>query len=271
MSLAPKPPPELQFTADEGASEICRRVAKFAAREAAGYGSRRFFEAVAAALGRVNPSDARNSVGQAAGAELAGELARHVREPWARDGIERGLDLFTHCIDETGRRCVASLVAEYFGWRECPDPFFHRAGSIIARRSATELIRLAQVTGGYARTPKPNADERRLLAAVPRQTSVPFPRHPSDALAYTNPFCERVLMVLGFIGDPARERLRSFTEVPSLGSEGVVGALSNAEFAWLVEPGPVAVPVVGRALLWFPRESDHDLRRLHLLLAAAIA
>jgi len=250
------PPPELQFAANESAIEICRRVAWFARREALALSCRRFFECVAAALGRVGPPGYEAAT---AGSTLASELARHVHEPWARDGIERGLDLFGRCIDETGRRCVASLVAEYVGWREPPDAFFHRAGSIIAERSAAALVRLAQVTGGYARTPKPAVDERRLLAAVPG-------RGETSCLGGG-----RVLAVLGFAGEPLEERLRSPTQVPSLGSEGVITALSSGEFGWLVEPGPVAVPVVGRALLWFPREHDHDLRRLHLLLAAAIA
>jgi hypothetical protein len=127
---------------------------------------------------------------------------------------------------------------------------------IIAQRSATELVRLAQVTAGYARTPKPEPDERRLLAAVPRTSS--------------SPASERFLTVLGFTGDRPSECVRSATEVPSLGSEGVINGLSCADFGWLAEAGPIAVPVVGRVLLWFPREADHDLRRLHLLLSAAI-
>jgi hypothetical protein len=258
-----KPPPELQFAVDDDGSDICRRVAGVARREAVAAESRRFFESVALALGMVSGSGpaSRHGMRETPGAALANELAPHVREPWVRDGIERGLALFGACVagqaGETSRRCVASLVAEYLGWREPPDAFFHRAGSIIATRSGSELGRLAQVTAGYARTPKPEPDERRLLAAVPRATS--------------SPASERCLTVLGFVGDPPSERVRCPTDVPSLGSEGVIGGLSGAEFGWLAEPGPIAVPVVGRVLLWFPREADHDLRRLHLLLAAAIA
>ena len=239
--MSAKSPPELQFVADDDARDVCRRVADMARREAVAVESRRFFEAVAAALGPMAPRDGRRRSQDTAGAELASMLARHIREPWARDGIERGLALFCACSDgeagEIGRRCVASLVAEYIGWREPPDAFFHRAG--------------------YARTPKPDDDERRLLAAVPRTSR--------------SPASERFLTVLGFAGDPPSERVRSATEVPSLGSDGVIGGLSSAELGWLVEPGPIAVPVVGRALLWFPREADHDLRRLHLLLTSAIA
>jgi hypothetical protein len=249
-------PAELQFSADTDAREICQRVAGLARREAVAVESRRFFDSVAGALGQNRLGSESLPIRGSAGATLASELARHVREPWARDGIERGLDLFSACVDETGRRCVASLVAEYLGWREPPDNFFHRAGSILTRRSALELTRLARVTAGYARTPKPGEGERRLLAAVPRKTS--------------SPACERHLTVLGFAGDPPAERVRSSTEIPSLGSEGVIGGLSAAEFGWLAEPGPIDVPVVGRVLLWFPRDTDHDLRRLHLLLAAAI-
>jgi hypothetical protein len=256
-----KPLPELQFAADDDGSDICRRVAGVARREAVAAESRRFFELVALALGMVSPPAGRHALRETPGAALASELAPHVREPWVRDGIERGLALFGACVagqaGETARRCVASLVAEYLGWREPPDAFFHRAGSIIATRSASELVRLAQVTAGYARTPKPEADERRLLAAVPRTTS--------------SPASERYLTVLGFVGDPASERVRCPTEVASLGSEGIIGGLSSGEFGWLAEPGPIAVPVVGRVVLWFPREADHDLRRLHLLLAAGIA
>lgn len=259
--MSAKSPPELQFVADDDARDVCRRVADMARREAVAVESRRFFEAVAAALGPMAPRDGRRRSQDTAGAELASMLARHIREPWARDGIERGLALFCACSDgeagEIGRRCVASLVAEYIGWREPPDAFFHRAGSIIAHRSAADLRRLARVTAGYARTPKPDDDERRLLAAVPRTSR--------------SPASERFLTVLGFAGDPPSERVRSATEVPSLGSDGVIGGLSSAELGWLVEPGPIAVPVVGRALLWFPREADHDLRRLHLLLTSAIA
>jgi hypothetical protein len=244
-------PPEQQWVADDGSAEICERVAKLALAEAQAVGSRRFFQAVAVALGRGSGGHAGLE-----GAALAKELAGHVREPWVSDGLERGLALFSTCIDETGRRCVASLVAEYLGWREPPDNFFHRAGSMLARRGAAELVALAQVLAGYARTPKPGVDERRLLAAVPRHGS--------------SPGCERTLTVLGFVGDPAVERLRSGTKVPSLGCEGVIGALADAAFCWHAEPGPLGVPIVGRALLWFPREADHDLRRLHLLLASAI-
>jgi hypothetical protein len=257
--MSPKPLPELQLLPEDDGVDICRRVAGMARREAVAVESRRFFEAVAAALGPMAPRAGSGRASETAGEALASMLARHVREPWARYGIERGLALFCGCIDgEAGaaaRRCVASLVAEYVGWREPPDAFFHRAGSIVASRSAADLQRLTRVTAGYARTPKPERGERRLLAAVPRTVS--------------SPASERYLTVLGFAGDPPAEVLRSATEVQSLGSEGVIGGLSNAELGWLVEPGPIAVPVVGRALLWFPREADHDLRRLHLLLSSA--
>ncbi|MFO7565053.1 MAG: hypothetical protein R6X02_20575 [Enhygromyxa sp.] len=256
--LSPKPP-ELQLAADDDGGDICRRVAGMARREAVAVESRRFFEAVAAALGPMAPRAEGRSCESSADA-LASMLARHVREPWARYGIERGLAMFCGCIDgeagETARRCVASLVAEYIGWREPPDAFFHRAGSIIVSRSAADLQRLTGVTGSYARTPRPQRGERRLLAAVPRTAS--------------SPASERYLTVLGFAGDPPTELVRSTTEIPSLGSEGVIGGLSSAELGWLAEPGPIAVPVVGRALLWFPREADHDLRRLHLLLSSAV-
>lgn len=259
--MSPKPPLELQLFVEDDAGDICRRVAAIARREAVAIESRRFFDAVAVALGPMAPRSDRQRSSETAGEALASTLARHVREPWARYGIERGLALFGACIDgeagDPARRCVASLVAEYLGWREPPDMFFHRAGSIVAPRSAAELHRLARVTAGYARTPKPEADERRLLAAVPRTAS--------------SPASERYLTVLGFAGDPPSELVRSGTGVPSLGSEGVIGGLSSAELGWMVEPGPIAVPVVGRALLWFPREADHDLRRLHLLLSSAIS
>lgn len=247
MSL--EPPPELQFSSDADPREICQRVAKEARLEAVAVESRRFFECVAAALGQHRRNGEGEPSRRSPGATLATELARHVREPWARDGIERGLYLFGTCVDEIGRRCVASLVAEYLGWREPPDNFFHRAASIIAHRSGTELTRLARVTAGYARTPKPGDDERRLLAAVPRKTSSTTEHH---------------LTVLGFAGEPPLECVRSSTEIPSLGSEGVIGGLSSAEFGWLAEPGPIDVPVVGRVLLWFPRDADHEIGRAHV-------
>lgn len=247
------PPPELQFGDDDRPSDICGRLAGYAMREAASIGTRRFFSAIAIALGRATTRDP----GDEAGAELARELARHVREPWVRDGIDRGLDLFAACIDETGRRCVAGLVAEYFGWREPPDTFFHRVGALFVRRSATELVRLARVTAGYARLPKPTIDEDRLLAAVPVRGS--------------RTCSVRRLMILGFVGDPRRESLRSTTDVPSLGSDDVLGALASANLGMLAEDEAIDVPLVGRPLLWFPCNADHDLRRLHLLLAGAIS
>jgi hypothetical protein len=253
MSLAPMPPPELQFGDDDRPSDICGRVASYAVREASSIGTRRFFAAIAIALGRTTAREP----GDEAGAELARELARHVREPWVRDGIDRGLDLFGACIDETGRRCVAGLVAEYFGWREPPDTFFHRVGALFVRRSATELVRLARVTAGYARLPKPTIDEDRLLAAVPVRGSRSGPI--------------RRLMILGFVGDPRRESLRSSTDVPSLGSDDVLGALASADLGMIADDEALEVPLVGRPLLWFPCTADHDLRRLHLLLAGAIS
>src|SRR5690606_36981767 len=207
--MSAKLPPELQFVADDEARDVCRRVADMARHEAVAVESRRFFEPVAAAMGPMGPMAPRSGPSrgqQSAGSELASTLARHVREPGARDGIERGLALFCGCSDgEAGaiaRRCVASLVAEYFGWREPPDAFFHRAGSILAHRSAADRIRLARVTAGYARPPRPEPDERRLLAAVPRTSN--------------SPASDRYLTVLGFAGDPPSERVRSATEVPSL-------------------------------------------------------
>ncbi|PRQ03256.1 hypothetical protein ENSA5_17410 [Enhygromyxa salina] len=255
MNLAPKPPPELEFVAEDRPAEICERVAGYALREAGAWARRRFFAAVAVALGRAGPREG----GLEAGAELARELARHVREPWVRDGIERGLDLFTLCVDETGRRCVAALVAEYFGWREAPDLFFHRVGSIFARRSAAELVRTARVTAGYACMPKPTLDELRLVASVPCRTGATSR--------------ERRLTIVSFSGDPFRERLRSATQIPSLGSDGLLVALADAGLGLLaqLDDTELPVPLVGRPLLWFPREADHDLRRLHLILASAIA
>jgi hypothetical protein len=253
MSLVPMPPPELQFGDDDRPSDICGRLAGYAMREASSIGTRRFFATTAIALGRA----AARGCGDEAGAELARELARHVREPWVRDGIDRGLDLFAACIDETGRRCVAGLVAEYFGWREPPDPFFHRVGALFVRRSATELVRLGRVTAGYARLPKPTVDEDRLLAAVPVRGNRSGPI--------------RRLMILGFTGDPRRESVRSTTDVPSLGCDDVLGALASADLGLLAEGESLDVPLVGRPLLWFPARADHDLRRLHLLLAGAIA
>lgn len=267
LSLAPQPPIELQFTADDRPAQICERVAGYALREAEAIGSRRFFAAVAVALGRASPG-----VGALeGGAALARELARHVREPWVRDGIDRGLDLFSTCVDETGRRCVAALVAEYFGWREPPDPFFHRVGSIIAGRDAAELVRLSIITAGYARTPKPATDELRLLASIAYRDPLGCYRErvgPSFAGASG---CERRLTIVGFAGEPRRERMRSPTEIPSLGSDHLVASLAGAQLGQLAEPEPSEVPLVGRPLLWFPPAVDHDLRRLHLLLASAIA
>ena len=258
LSLAPEPPVELQFTADDRPAQICERVASYALREVEALASRRFFAMVAVALGRSTPGAGALE----AGATLARELSRHAREPWVRDGIGRGLDLFFTCIDETGRRCVAALVAEYFGWREPPDLFFHRIGSVIAGRDAAQLVRLALITASYARTPKPAADELRLLA------SVTYAAAPSRQ---TMGGCERRLTIVGFGGQPQRERLRSATDLPSLGSDHLLNSLASAQLGQLAEPEPAQVPLVGRPLLWFPRAVDHDLRRLHLLLASAIA
>lgn len=244
-------PPGLNLDTDLGEGEICQRVAAFAQREAEQLGSRRFFARVAEATGHRG------------GADLARELAGYLGEDWARDNIERGLDLFHHCVDETGRRCVATLVAEYLGWREPPDNFFHRAGALLSRRSASELVRIARIVGAYARLTKPHDHELRMLAAVPSSSiGDPVPAPPT-------------LAVLGFVreespGGAARESARITTELPSGANEMLIVALATAEFAWLAEPGPVAVPLVGRPLLWFPISLDADLRRLHLLFASAI-
>ncbi|MFV8753316.1 hypothetical protein ACNOYE_22435 [Nannocystaceae bacterium ST9] len=250
MSALSKPP-GLNLDTDLGEGEICQRVAAFAQREAEQLGSRRFFARVAEATGHRG------------GAELARELASHLGESWARDNIERGLDLFHHCVDETGERCVAALVAEYLSWREPPDSFFHRAGALLSRRSASELVRLARILGAYARLAKPHDHELRMLAAVPNGSlGDPLPSPPT-------------LAVVAFVREgsqalPPHESNRIATELASLGNEMLVVALANAEFAWLAEPGPVAVPLVGRPLLWFPISLDADLRRLHLLFASAI-
>jgi hypothetical protein len=244
-------PPVLNLDTDLGEGEICQRVAAFAQREAELLGSRRFFARVAEATGHRG------------GAELARELAGHLGEDWARDNIERGLDLFHHCVDEIGQRCVATLVAEYLGWREPPDSFFHRAGALLSRRSASELVRIGRIVGAYARLTKPHDHELRMLAAVPNSSiGDPIPAPPT-------------LAVLGFVREgslagPPRESARITTQLPSGANEMLVVALANAEFAWLAEPGAVAVPLVGRPLLWFPISLDADLRRLHLLFASAI-
>lgn len=193
------------------------------------------------------------------GAELARELGRQLERAWARDGVDLGLRLYASCVDETGRRCVANLVAEYLAWREPPDRFFHRVGRLLERRRATELVRLAIVSACYARLPKPGEDDLRLLAAVPWPDG-----------------CEPVagdgqLAVIGFAGDPACERARSPAEVPCLGAGPLVATFADAEFGWIAEPGPSPVPLVGRPLMWFPSDLDADLRRLHRLFAAAIA
>lgn len=238
---------------DEGEAELVERVAAIAHHEALLLGRQRFFARVAEASGK-----------RGAG-ELARELATHLRESWVRDNVERGLDLFHGCVDDTSERCVASLVAEYLGWREPPDAFFHRAGSLLSRRTASELVRLAKIVAAYARLPKPSEHELRLLAAVPSEALGDL-RGPNPALA-----------VLGFLRDATigaaaapRESLRVGVELGSLGNETLVVALATAEFAWLAEPGPVAVPLVGRPLLWFPHALDADLRRLHLIFASAI-
>jgi hypothetical protein len=253
MSVVPSPPPELQFGADVRPAEVCERVAGYAVREAQAQARRRFFATVAVALGRAS---ARQR-GDEAGAELARELARYAREAWVREGIERGLELFTACVDETGRRCVAGLVAEYFGWREPPNLFFHRVGSIFVGRSAGELVRLARVTAAYARLPKPAPDELRLLAAVPHRNN--------------RSSAGRRLAIVGFRGAPWAEHMRSSTEIPSLGADELLRALVRAELCHRAEADPPEVPLVGRPLLCFPVSADHDLRRLHLLLAGAIA
>jgi hypothetical protein len=128
---------------------------------------------------------------------------------------------------------------------------------MFVRRGATELVRLARVTAAYARLPKPGPDEDRLLAAVPVRGSRSVP--------------SRRLTILGFTGEPKHESLRSNTEVPSLGCDDVLGALSSADLGVLAHDESLDVPLVGRPLLWFPAQADHDLRRLHLLLAGAIA
>ncbi len=250
MTLVSKPP-GLNLDTDLGEGEICQRVAAFAQREAELLGSRRFFTRVAEATGHRS------------GAELARELASHLGESWARDTIERGLGLFHHCVDEISERCVATLVAEYLGWREPPDNFFHRAGALLSRRSASELVRIARIVAAHARLPKPIDHELRMLAAVPSSSLDPIPAPPT-------------LVVLGFVREgsfaftPPRESARIPTDLPSAANEMLVVALATAEFAWMAEPGPVAVPLVGRPLLWFPISLDADLRRLHLLFASAI-
>ena len=251
MSLAPKPPPELALAAEDAPLIVCERVAGYAQRQAWVHGRCRFFAAVAVALGRADPREG----GLEAGSELARELAHHIGDPWVRDGIDRGLALFSACVDETGRRCAAALVAEYFGWREPPDRFFFRVSTLIAERDAGELVRLARLTASYARVPKPAREELRLLAAVTAR----------DARG-----CGRRLAVIGFAGDPMVERIRTTTELPSLGSDNLLLALSHAGLGQLAEPEPTPVPLVGRPLLWFPAEADHELRRLHLLLTGAI-
>jgi hypothetical protein len=128
---------------------------------------------------------------------------------------------------------------------------------LFVRRSATELVRLARVTAGYSRLPKPTVDEARLLAAVPVRGS--------------RSCAVRRLMILGFVGEPPRESLRSSTDVPSLGCDDVLGALASADLGVLAEDEALDVPLVGRPLLWFPSTADQDLRRLHLLLAGAIS
>lgn len=251
---SPPGPPRmstLEHTDDLGEAEICEQVAAFAQREAMLLGRRRFFARVAEVTGKPG------------GAALARELASHLRESWVRDNVERGLDLFHGCVDETSERCVASLVAEYLGWREPPDAFFHRAGVLLSRRTGSELARMAKLVAAYARLPKPGEHELRMLAAVPSE-ALGDPRVASPALA-----------VLGFLREspgagPPRESLRVAVELSSLGNEALIVALATAEFAWLAEPGPVAVPLVGRALLWFPHSLDADLRRLNLIFASAI-
>ncbi|NVB36236.1 hypothetical protein G6O69_36705 [Pseudenhygromyxa sp. WMMC2535] len=266
MRIAPDPSAEPSPEPDAGAlevSEICERVASTARREAQSLDARRFFAMVARARGRDRRAPRRTwgrawaEIDLEAGAALASELAPAVSEPWARDGIDRGLQLFATCVDETGRRCVATLVAEYIAWREPPDRFFFRCAQLLARRSATELVRLALVTSGYARMSRPSEDEARLLAAVPHRS--------------TSPGDDGRLAVLAFAGEPPEERQRHATEIPSLGSDPVIAAFARAEFGWPAEPGPARVPLVGRPLLWFPCDLDSELRRLHLLFAAAIA
>lgn len=253
ISLAPKPPAELALAAEDAPSLVCERVAGYAQRQAWARGRARFFAAVAVALGRAQAREG----GLEAGGALARELANHIQEPWARDGIDRGLALYSTCVDETGRRCAAALVADYFGWREPPDRFFHRVCTLVATRDAAELVRLARLTASYARMPKPAAGELRMVAAVPTR----------DARAGQR----RRLAVLAFAGEPLAERLRTTTELPSLGSDGLLQGLSSVGLGQLAEPEPPEVPLVGRPLLWFPRDADHELRRLHLLLASAIA
>lgn len=263
-------PPGLNLDTDLGEGEICQRVAAFAQREAELLGSRRFFARVAEATGHRS------------GAELARELAGHLgisgpsgprqSEDWARDNIERGLDLFHHCVDEIGQRCVATLVAEYLGWREPPDSFFHRAGALLSRRSASELVRIARIVGAYARLTKPHDHELRMLAAVPSSSiGDPIPGPPTLAvLGFVRECLVDPSGSRGSLAGAARESARITTELPSGANEMLIVALATAEFAWLAEPGPVAVPLVGRPLLWFPISLDADLRRLHLLFASAI-
>ena len=260
MSLASTSPPAPNSASERGADEICEQIARRARLEASILCARRFFTMVARARGRDRRRPQRqlwSELDAEAGAALAHELEAELDQAWARDGIDRGLELFAGCIDETGRRCVATLVAEYFAWREPPDRFFHRAGALLDRRGAGELVRLAIVAGAYARLARPGDDELRLLAAVPRRGG------PLSG--------EGQLAVLSFAGDPPVEQQRITTDVPSLGSEVLVATLAAGEFGWAAEPGPATVPLVGRPLMWFPTDLDGDLRRLHLLFAAAIA
>ncbi|GEM_PF-2669472 len=297
MSLAQGPDVEPPLDPTTGrAGEICEQVARAALREDEAHTMRCFFSTVARALRRprrsrgpsldplspgtptpnVDPAanrPHRPQPGQSpnaqlpsdrphdleAGAELARELGRHLDRAWSRDGLRLGLGLFSTCVDDTGRRCVATLVAEYLAWREPPDRFFHRCSRLLAHRRASELVRLAIVSACYARLPKPRESELRLLAAVP------WRRTPNRRAS------EGQLAVVGFAGDPPTEILRSHSEIPSLGSDVLLAGLSESEFGWLAEPGPCTVPIVGRPLMWFPSDLDGDLRRLHLLFAAAIA
>lgn len=261
LELAPSPP---DSAAPIDAGDPCVIVAEAAQRAHRRALARRFFALVAAALGK--DERARGcawSIANAdAGVDLAQELGRQLDAAWAREGIERGLEAFGRCLDETGQRCVAALIAEYFAWREPPDRFFNHASRLIAGRSAAELVRVAIVAAGYARLPKPeDEDDLRVLAAVPWSHG--------DLVAPTGGI--RELAVIAFTGDPPVEAHRVATDISSLGSEVIVSAFAEAQFGWMAEPGPAAVPLVGRPLLWFPADLDAHLRRLHLVFAAAIA
>jgi hypothetical protein len=90
------------------------------------------------------------SLGAGDAHEAAHLISQEIDEPWAQDAVDAGFRAMMSAVSESGRRCVAALVAEYFIEKRPQDAWFQSVGRLLTGATEEDFPTLGAIAAGAA-------------------------------------------------------------------------------------------------------------------------